>query len=384
MRIAICCFYEAYPPISGAAAVSFNIAKFLPGQRLLVQAGARSGADEIQGVRVITICGASRSRVGRIASLSRRIRAMVSELVRFAPDIVMLEGASWAVYHWMLLRAIRRALPRVRVVYHSHNVEYVLRRQRNGRAVAAITRWAEGRLLLGCDLGTAVSEVDRDLFREFYGADTLLLPNGVDVSRLASVTAEEIGRARSKYAIGDQAVVFSGLYAYPPNHTAAEFLMNEVLPALRMDVPNVQLLITGGDVPRRERWLITPGIVPHEELPALLASCSVAAAPIFFGSGTRLKILEAMAAGIPVVATSKAAEGLPLRDQEHLLIANDAAAFVACLSKVMVQPGSHDGLVSSAREAVRKHFDWCAITPRLTNHLRAESTGVVDRLSLRP
>jgi polysaccharide biosynthesis protein PslH len=313
--------------------VSFNVARFLSGERLLVQAGARRGVADVQGVRVLTLARSSESRIGKIATLGGLIRQMVNEVLRFQPDLVMLEGASWVVYHWVLLRAIRRALPEVQVIYHAHNVEYVLRRQRNGRAVTAITRWAEERLLADCNLATAVSEVDRMLFRQLYNVDTTLLPNGVDDARFTSVSPEEVERVRSKYRIGNSAIIFSGLYAYPPNSVAVDFLIRNVMPRLLAHTPEAQLLITGGALSYREPWLITPGIVPHDELPVLLASCRVAAAPIFSGSGTRLKILEAMAAGVPVVSTTKGAEGLPFRHGEHLLVADDADAFVECLRR---------------------------------------------------
>ena len=365
MKTAIVSFYEAYPPISGAAAVTFNVAKFLPGERLLIQAGSRPYSTQVQGVRVVTVPGVAESRIGRITTLQGRLRAMIDELRRFRPDLVMLEGASWAVYHWLLLRAIRRTLPKVRVVYHAHNVEYVLRRQRNGPAIAAITRFAEGRLLADCDLATAVSDVDRALFRKLYEVDAELLPNGVDVAQFASVSAQEIERIRVRYGIGNSAIIFSGLYAYPPNRAAIDFLQDDVTPLLLEHVSDLQLVITGGDIPRRQSWLMTPGIVPHDDMPALLASCRAAAAPIFSGSGTRLKILEAMAAGVPVVATSKGVEGLPFRDGEHLLIADDTPRFVQSLRRAMMHGDSRDGLLSNARKAVSEHFDWRAIIHEL-------------------
>jgi glycosyltransferase involved in cell wall biosynthesis len=362
MKVAVCCFYEAYPPVSGAAAVSFNIAKFLPSETLLVQAGSRPGSTEVHGIRVVTVAGGSEGNIKKLATLRTRLLAMVDELCRFRPDLVMLEGASWAVYLWMLFRAIRRTLPQVRIVYHAHNIEYLLRRQRHGRAIGAITRWAEGRLLANCDFATAVSEVDRGLFRELYKVDTMLFPNGVDATRFASVSPGEAERARSAYGIGNSAIIFSGLYTYPPNRMAIDFLLRDVMPNLLVHLRDARLVITGGHIPQRERWLITPGIVPHDELPALLASCKVAVAPIFSGSGTRLKILEAMAAGVPVVATSKGAEGLPFVHREHLLIANDAAAFVESLRAIM-EPGLRNILLSNARNVVRQYFDWRAIAP---------------------
>lgn len=361
MKAAVIAFYEAYPPVSGAAAVSFNIAKFLPTETLLVQVGSRPGTTEVQGVRLVTVAGASESRVGKITGLRARIRAIVNELVGFQPDFAMLEGASWAMYHWMLLRAIRRALPKVRVVYHAHNVEYVLRRQRNGRAIAAITRWAEGRLLRGADLSTAVSAVDRGHLVRLYGVKPILLPNGVDAHGFAGVGAEDVARMRSTYGLDGRTLLFSGFYAYPPNRKAVDFLANSVMPQLRERYPSATLALTGGGAPYREPWFRNVGSVPYEDFAPFVAACGVAVAPIFSGSGTRLKILEAMAAGVPVVATPKAAEGLPVRDGEHLLMARNKDEFVGCLAELFENPSVRARLCAQAHLAVAAEFSWAEI-----------------------
>jgi polysaccharide biosynthesis protein PslH len=388
-KIAFCCFYEAYPPISGAASVTYNVAKFLSGEKLLIQIGAGPATIETaDGLPIVTLAGASENKFRKLTSLPRRVRALVNEILRFRPDLVMLEGASWAMYHWMLLRGLRHAMPNVPIIYHAHNVEYVLRRARNGRAIAAITRWAEGRLLADCDLATAVSEVDQTLFRELYNVETALFPNGVDVARFASVSTDQVAQVRSKYRMGNSAIIFSGLYAYPPNRVAVDFLIRDVMPRVLAAIPGSQLVVTGGDMPCQEPWLIAPGIVSHDELPALLASCGVAAAPIFSGSGTRLKILEAMAAGVPVVSTTKGAEGLPFRHGEHLLVADNARAFTECSRRALTDSDLRDVLSMRAARAVRHQFNWPAITStfaswldsNLTSRPTGNTSGVTDEL----
>jgi glycosyltransferase involved in cell wall biosynthesis len=377
MKAAIIAFYEAYPPISGAAAVSFNVARFMLGEKLLIQVGFRPGITEAHGVHIVTIPGAAESsRLRKIIGVPSRIRMIVQEVAGFRPDFVMLEGASWAMYHWMLLRSIRRAAPTLPIIYHAHNVEYVLRRARNGRAIAAITRWAEGRLLADCDLATAVSEVDRSHFRTLYNVDTALLPNGVDAERFSPVSTTDIERIRAKYTIGGSAIIFSGLYAFPPNRVAVDFLVRDVMPRLLAHAPAAQLVVTGGDMVCREPWLIAPGIVPYDELPALLAACGVAAAPIFSGSGTRVKILEAMAAGVPVVSTTRGAEGLPFRHGEHLLVADEAGAFVECLRRAITDSNLRGVLTAQARDVVRRQFDWRVIISRFQSRWEVDSGGL--------
>jgi glycosyltransferase involved in cell wall biosynthesis len=362
MTIALCCFYEAYPPASGAATVTWNLAKFTRGKRLLVQLGRRSAQGQLlDGLRISTVANTAETRVTKITGLARRIRAIVDEVQRANCDVIILEGGSWALYHFLLLRGLRRALPHARIIYHSHNVERLLRTERSGRALGALTGWAERSLLREADLSTAVSPIDQEHFDRLYGVRPTLLPNGVDFDRFSDVPARAIGDTRARHGLDTHTVLFSGFYAYPPNREAIDFLVNVVMPALREQFSSATLALTGGGAPYHEAWIRNVGLVPYEDLPAFMASCGVAVAPIFSGSGTRLKILEAMAAGIPVVATEKAAEGLALNDREDILFASDKDEFVRRLSELFENPELFSTLRQSAQRKVKATFSWESI-----------------------
>lgn len=194
-----------------------------------------------------------------------------------------------------------------------------------------------------------------------YGVRPVILPNGVDLDRFGAVRPEDIERVRMRYSIGDCAVIFSGLYAYPPNREAVDFLRRDVMPIVMRRNSEAQLVVTGAEIHHAEPWLVASGIVPHMELPAVIAACRVAAAPVFSGSGTRLKILEAMAAGVPVVATAKGAEGLPLRGGEHLLLADTPEPFAGAIGQILESPALAQRIRMSARQLVNSEFDWANI-----------------------
>jgi glycosyltransferase involved in cell wall biosynthesis len=278
------------------------------------------------------------------------------------PEVIVLEGASWALYHEMLLRAIRKASLRARVWYHSHNVERLLRRSRNGRAIAAVTGWAEGRLLRCADRSFAVSPVDQRHFRELYGVETSLWPNGVDVASFDTVTPQQTQAIKLKYGLHDQLVLFMGLYAYPPNTKAVEFLVKDVFPEVLLQLPDARLVVIGGVVPFRLPWLVNPGIIPHQELPAFIRACDAGVAPLFAGSGTRLKILEYMAARLPVVATTKAAEGIDAKAGAEILIADDAASFAACVAEAAGKSERASAIGDGGYRLVCDRYDWRKIT----------------------
>jgi glycosyltransferase involved in cell wall biosynthesis len=313
----------------------------------------------VEGVRVITLVGSGRGWKKLIAIL-KLVRQVVTHCRIVDPDVIVLEGASWASYHWMLLRALRRARLRARVWYHAHNVEKTLRADRNGWAIAKVTGWAEGRLMRGADRAFAVSAVDAGKFKALYGAETALWANGVDVDRFAAVTIEQIQSVRSQYGIPQRAVLFMGLYDYPPNTRAVDFLNMQVMPVVRARVTDATLVVLGGQVPYDRPWMINPGVVPFADLPAVVSACAVGVAPVFEGSGTRLKILEYGAAALAVVATRKGAEGLDVTDGGSILLCENDVAFAEAIAAVLTT-NLRGRLGAALREVVYRGYDYRGI-----------------------
>jgi glycosyltransferase involved in cell wall biosynthesis len=370
VKVVFVCFYEAYPPGSGAASVTYNSAKFAEGDRVLVQC---AGEDQEpytteDGVQIITVAAATESRLGKMAGMNRCVRRLIDRVEELSPDVVVLEGAGWALYLWMLLREVRRRLPRTRIAYHSHNVEYVLRRQKHGRAIAVITRWAERRICREADLLFAVSSVDSAQLEGLYGVQPQLLPNGVDVDRFERACDD--GSIANSYGIGDRACLFMGLYNYGPNRSAVDFLVGSVMPRIHQECPTAQLAILGGRVPYERTWLVNPGSIPYEQLPAFVCACKVGLAPIFSGSGTRVKILEYMAAGKPVVSTAKGAEGLEVQNGVNILLGEEESTFAAEVVRLLKDERLAGGIGAQGRETVRSRYSWSIVMETFNRALR--------------
>ncbi len=376
MKIVFICFYEAYPPVSGAASVTLNVAKYAHGERFLIQLGTGDRpAVAKDGVKVITLAGAADSRLRKMAGLRSRIERIAEMLKNISPDVVILEGASWVVYHWLLLRKIRQELPAAHVIYHSHNVEYYLRNEKHGRIVTMLTKWAEGKILHYADLSFAVSEVDSNQFEKLYGVRPHILPNGVDEEMFDRVSESEMLSAKSKYGIGDKAILFMGSYLYKPNREAIDFLVESVMPEVVGRCKDAQLVVIGGDVPFSKPWLLNPGCIPHGQVPALSKTCQVGVAPIFSGSGTRLKILEYMAAEIPVVSTSKGAEGLNVIAGKNVLIADELLDFAMGVVGLLNDRGFAATIAEKGRGIVNLHYSWGIIMERFNREMTALGVG---------
>jgi glycosyltransferase involved in cell wall biosynthesis len=368
MRLAFISLYGAYPPTSGAAYVTYSCARLAPCEALLVQLGDRAKIERAGNLTIVSVRQDMSSRFRKLALMPVAVMRICREIANFKPDHVVLEGASWAVYLALVAFVLRRMAPGARIVYHAHNVEYFLRLQRENKIVAALTRRAERYLLTVSDRSFAVSEEDRERFSALYGIVPELLPNGVDCAA-DRATPEDVRSVRERYGITDESILFMGLYAYPPNRRAVQFLVNEVMPWLRQRRPDVRLVITGGDVPFSAPLLINPGVVPRSDLNAILSACRIGVAPIFTGSGTRLKILEYMAAGLPVVTTKKGAEGLGLQTGKHALYAETAEEFGEAILRILGSRPLSEKLSLEARALVRERFDWVPLLQRFASQL---------------
>jgi glycosyltransferase involved in cell wall biosynthesis len=137
------------------------------------------------------------------------------------------------------------------------------------------------------------------------------------------------------------------------------------MPRLIERRPDARLVILGGETPYVRPWLIQPGRVPHETLPGVIQACEVGTAQIFSGSGTRLKILEYLAAGLPVVATTKGAEGLALEAGRDLLLAEDAERFAEAIAELLGNRERAKAFANAGAQKVREQYSWPAVIQSL-------------------
>ena len=155
---------------------------------------------------------------------------------------------------------------------------------------------------------------------------------------------------------------------YSANVDAVVWFVNNIWPELSHQHPALSFAIVGRDPTPEVRALAgdrvsVTGTVP--DVRPYYAGALAAVVPLRIGSGTRLKILEAMAAGIPVISTRLAAEGLDLADDTHLLIADSASEMIAAVSRLAASPELWRRLSRSGREAVSRSYDWRALTENL-------------------
>jgi polysaccharide biosynthesis protein PslH len=211
---------------------------------------------------------------------------------------------------------------------------------------------------------TVVSETERSLLATAvpHAPHIEVIPNAVDVAATASV----------KSTRNPNGLIFAGSLSYFANHDAMRWFLADVFPHIRRDWPAAQLTVTGdpGDASLEP----TPGVTLAgllDDVRGAVASAAVSVVPLRIGGGTRLKILESMALGTPVVATSKGAEGLDVVNGEHLLIADEPRQFADHVLTLLRDPVLRERVAGQARELVARRYDWAVVGPRFAAQIDA-------------
>lgn len=155
-------------------------------------------------------------------------------------------------------------------------------------------------------------------------------------------------------------ILFVGSYRHPPNVDAANWLVGDILPRIRDRLPGVRLHLVGGDAPEDVVALGNqPGVVFHGYVPdlgPLLEGSRIGLAPLRYGAGVKGKVNQALAHGLPVVATSCAVEGMFLADGDDVLVADDSEAFATAVVRLYEDPALWARLAEGGLENTRKHF----------------------------
>jgi glycosyltransferase involved in cell wall biosynthesis len=225
-----------------------------------------------------------------------------------------------------------------------------LRTRRDARLARSEVDRAIGRV----SQAFACSEDDAAEIERRWEVPSAVVPNGADVERLASISDEGITPGR---------LLFAGTMSYQPNADAARWLGEEIFPAVRERRPDATLSIVGRDPPASVRALASkPGVdVPGRvaDLEPWLAGAEVVLAPMLSGSGTKLKVIEAMAAGRPVVATAIGAEGIEATDDE-LRVADGADRFADAVVELLDDPARARRIGAAARALAAARYSWDA------------------------
>jgi sugar transferase (PEP-CTERM/EpsH1 system associated) len=298
-----------------------------------------------------------------------RMKQLILEMTSKAPyDVIQVEDVVMAQY----LPENSQAL----CILDMHNVEsYLLKRYGRTednllkRAYAMLT----ARKLRNYEIDTCsrfdrvlvCSEEDRAILHSYGVQERIdVLPNGVDCGYFNPFDFEST----------TDELVFVGSMDYHANISGVLHFVRNILPLIREKCPEVSFWIVGKNPPDEIRRLADKRIVVTgmvADVRPYLARAKVAVVPLLVGGGTRLKILEAMASGKPVVATSVGAEGIDARNGEHLILADSPEEFARAVLAFLDDPRRCADIGRLARSFVAQQYDWKSVAHSLCRDLPA-------------
>ncbi len=344
---------------------------------------------------VETIPSPERSRLDRLrdlalgfADMERRrwsgeFASKLEEMLSKHPfDIVHIEGVEMAPY----LEILKRAAPNALLIYDAHNAEYALQTriaQQDARrparwlaagysaVQAARLRRLETQTCCTVNRVIAVSEADAATLKRLpHQTSVSVIPNAIMAD---SYQPEQTQPAEIQHP----SLVFTGKMDFRPNVDAALWFVDEIQPLIEEEFGDAHFFAVGQqpharlDGLRQHTNVTLTGYV--EAIQPYLRAADVYIAPLRMGSGTRFKLLEAMAMGCAVVSTRIGAEGLSVEDGVHILLADTAAEFASAVISLLRDEGQRAELGARGKALVRERYDWQAIIPEVEAVYRAQT-----------
>lgn len=385
MNILFVSSWFPYPPDNGSRIRAYNLLKALSARHnvsMISLYQADSKIDRVDALneicRVISLHEAKSFKPGTIKSimgyLSIKPRSFVDTfdpaikiavekgIAQIKPDAIVVSELAAMIYMPdrpvvpVVLDALEMGLM-CRYVSDSHGLKLLARRLTLFKHRRFITD-----ILKRTASYTCVSEDELRLCSNFFPNTTgSVIPNGVDTEHYTP------NDRKPEFGI----LVYNGALTYSANLGAVRYFCESIQPLLLERILTAKLLVTGRitgvDLTGIEGC---PGIELTgyvDDIRTVLNKSAICIVPLRQGGGSRLKILEAMAAGIPVVSTSVGAEGLDCVPDKHLLIADDPVSFVSAIERILTDDKLAASLSTEARLLVEKQYSWKTIGERLVN-----------------
>lgn len=315
---------------------------------------------------------------------SAEFETQLKDLIRTNQfDLIQFEGIEVACY----LPIVRQMKTSAKLVYDAFNAEaamqhaiFTIDRGSPKRWPAAVYSLIQSRriaefedmLCQQADLVIAVSNEDASILRQYHPQKPVpVVANGI--------FTDEYEKANTELRLSKPALVFTGKMDYRPNVDAVQWFTEQILPLIKQAAADVKFYIVGQkphenlEPLRDNSSVVVTGWV--ESVLPYLKSASVYVAPLRMGSGTRLKILEAMAAGCAVVATTLAASGMQRETEMGMLIVDNPDKMAETIIKLLNTPDYRSKLGQTAHQYVKTHYDWSVLIPKLLAAYEALERG---------
>ena len=320
-KTAFVTFFPIIPDNMGSSAVVNSRFKNWPFIKKLFQI---SHIKKINNHKIKTIFIKEESPINKIIKLPELIFQIFQFLKKSKNSVIIIEGASWIFYSFLVLFSFKILLPNSKIVYISHSVESEIRKKYSNILIYYLTKFLERLVFKYSFISTSVSNLEKDKIKNLYSHEAVLYSNAITIENW-----------NNKKRIKQDYIIYCGSYKYRPNKNAIDYLNDKIMPSLIRKIPNLKLVLTGGGFSKNLPWIINKEIVPKKDLYSLIYYAKCMCVPLKFGSGTRIKIIEALSLGAIVISTKKGIEGIELKNKNPPFIVNDTKLLLRTIFKVI-------------------------------------------------
>jgi glycosyltransferase involved in cell wall biosynthesis len=402
MNILMVTPHSPYPPVSGGRIREWELLNFLAARHTLTLVSFFNTEQEQQGrpelervCRRVIFCKYLEKPLPAAMKLHRdlpwnlysyHLPEMRMALERVEPhrfDVVLLETLFLACYRELLpARAVLAEYDIVSQIYKQYaqlwqtrtGAAEVAQARAFWKATALSTEAYENRMWSQFSLRTTVSVKDKaEMDRRCSQGKTIVIENGVNTGTNELLQND-----------GARTVLLMGTLSYVPNAEAAISLARTIMPLVWRVDPTICLCIAGSNPPAPVLALATDPRIEIQPNPTdmkrIAERAAISVVPLRIGGGTRLKILESLAWGMPVVSTTLGCEGLDVVDGETIVIRDEPQAFADGIVELMTDAARRNKLRCQGRQLVERRYDWQGIFPQLEEALESLSEESVHSM----
>ncbi len=303
-------FFRVTNPYSGASEISYNFFKNIPSKNKKLIQFSNIKQKEKQTQTII-----ASSRIDKIFKIFKMASIVAKYCTYKKNSIIIVEGASWIGYTFLFYFLTKNKVKNSKFVYHSHNIEFLLRKQKNNFLITALTKYFEKYVSKKFDIFTTVSNSDKRKVKEIYNAKSILLPNGINIPKLKSIKEKKL---KFNY------IFFCGSIDYLPNKEALDILIDKIMPLVIKENPNIKLIVSGSKkIQYRKNYLKNIGFVSKDKFYSYLKGASLFVNPMKTAFGSQVKMISALVFGKTIIASKTAILGLDINNKFNKIYITD-------------------------------------------------------------
>ena len=332
MKTAFICFFPVMPTNMGSAEVIRSLFLCWPGKKKLFQISHLDSKNKsyLKSFKIIR-----EKPLFKIIMIPFLMYSVFKYLSSEKNKVAIIEGPSWVGYSFLVLLILKIFNPSIKIIYHSHSIEYEVRKMTASKIIVILTKILEKIVFRYSDIATSVSELERKKLKRLYNVNTTSLNNGI---------SKKIIKFSKKTSLNFDYVIYCGSYKYLPNKFAIDYLVNKIMPSIVKIYPKLKLVLTGGGYENKVNFLINLRLVKKKKLFNLIYNSKAMLVPLNKGTGTRIKIIEAISIGGIVISTPKGAEGINAKNLKKNFFVVPRNKFIKEIIKILKKRSTEKNL----------------------------------------